>query len=409
MSDVLKGRPVFDGRVIGNSVCLPLVDASPLPTGSILIAPYMSTDVALTAIEHRAVGVVTEAGSFACHGANLIRTAVAQGSPAPIWTTDVIGSNQIASGLSVEINGSTITIADGPARARIVRGPAASPMAPQRGLEVVRETLLGEVIERCYWPHRSYDKLTADIMTSGLIDSIESLVQIRPNIRRSAHGQLWFSASSPSIEALESLACKLAVGERWLDRQTDTYHQILDGLRSDPSLNDLLSMLHEYFTVFMLFHNTYESVLIRADRALARELDATACRMLLESTMTSLLLRWQVEHGLALVNAKDLFSNDFGGPLPPFSPSEDVSSTWSLLEASATVQALSPRLRSLLRYTSRVVVVKEWKFFVNKALFSAFARRAAGLAAAAEGSLTNVTAWRSLSTKELTTALERTR
>ena len=222
-------------------------------------------------------------------------------------------------------------------------------------------------------------------MLPGISDSLSELSGVTVVGSRAQSGRLWFGPTAPTAEFITAVAGNSNIGWTYLDRQVAMYSTILSAIRTMPirqsnssinlSLLSLLKLLSSYFRQFILFHNSYESVLWDAVMQVCNSLEfPLETSTVLDALLRSRLVDWEQDNKIILRIEKNMFRDDYAGPLPPFMPTDDIASTWFALKKSPLFGNCSVRQFEALRYASAVFVVKEWKFFVNKVLFSTFAR-----------------------------------
>lgn len=236
------------------------------------------------------------------------------------------------------------------------------------------------MLERCYWSHREYDPLTVSLMTDGIEASVHSLTGHRPRVRADENGLLWL-ADAPSIDDLTAMATDMEKAYPLVIEQLQTYSEILNDLsristHDVTALEDLRRLINAYFSVHLLLHNTYEKVFISCRDLLLRDgVPPDIVTHLMSLTLTPPIIRWEASQKIE--TKKDLLAMSRQiRDLPALAPLEEKQ-----FHESAVIDSLaqSPEARDLpaetvryCRYTACVAVTKEWKFAMNKLLFSAF-------------------------------------
>jgi len=398
--EFLSGVLVLGGPVEG------IVDHGQGDDGkaSILIGKALTLGVALSAVEAGSRAIITEGGSFACHGANLLRCADREIT----WITGVEDAlAQIPPGASVRISGNGVSIGERPGVPTTVS--LRRRLTPTRSREVVRWNPGDGTLTRNYWPHRTYDMLAASVMIPGLQQDCARLTGKRPTISHQADGSLWFSENAPSVSWLTNLIGDPSAAGELIDNQLREYRQILREVAtldaSRPSDRDglraMAALLGRYFSQFLLLHDTYEYVLADTAAALAQEMDEETAASFMDSVMTCGVLRWQLDLRLVLPIEKDLFQLRNPVPLPTLGPIDDAQTHASdavTTLATSLGPAVDTTLQTTVEHAARVVVAKEWKFLLNKILFS---RVGTFAARAADGDASRLSAWRSHSMEEM--------
>jgi hypothetical protein len=380
-----RGSSVFPGEVSGQAYMWEAEKAP--PRGCVIIADFLSNEVALQAIEHQAVGIVTQRGSFATHGANLLRAASRGGKTRPIWITDASNITRVVE------NGETLNLfPDGSISNRLSNSLSQNSrplryLTPSPSRDIVQMFTRTFCLFRCYWPHRQYDIFTASIMMSGLSESVRDLCGHPCSLKLDDQGRIWFSDTAPSTDKIASLATDPCGAQSYFAKQVFVYKNILSSLRllniNAPDkvnlLRGVVDLLKQYFSVFLLYHATYESVFSRAfSRLLECGYSTDTIDFIADSILCSRLNVWQVSQNLLLKNSKDLFSETRIVPLPEFSIDDDLESNKPVVAMlmnrlkTNSSGSLNYETRRYLQYAADVFVLKEWKFVVNKLLFTRF-------------------------------------
>ena len=344
------GTPILAGEATGLVSIHPKLDRS-----GVLVAPNLTTDVALLAISEGAVAVLTEEGSFACHAANMLRAHNRDTGASIVWISHIVDAVQIlCPGTRVHVH--TSGVVGSPDIDRI-SSSSVEPTAVNR-FQAPRDIHVAggyqDLDLRCYWPHRHYDRLTASIMSTPLAADLRDLTGLTPRVLRDDNGRLWFTREAPSTDEIASIALDPKRARSSFDRQCAVYLFIDTALREASTaaptmeyLDLLLDLLRRYFGAFFLYHATYEHVL--SEYLASHELDGA----------DFLLTSWIAQEKVYLRNRKDLLDEPNPIPMPPFRFSDDLHGdlTW----------------QNDRNYGEDVLVLKEWKFFLNKAIFTRFA------------------------------------
>lgn len=241
---------------------------------------------------------------------------------------------------------------------------------------VLRDLRESTEVSRCYWPHRRYDPLMASLMIPGLQRDASQLAQKAIVVERMQSGHLWFTGGALSIGEMTDLAKDSDVSSSMVERQLLTYTSALElielqrstALRAERRIAPLASALSEYFSNFLLFHNTYEE-LLRYLCTSARE-EGAPLAQLYDLALNSQINDWMMTSRILLPNKKDVLEDGGPIPVPPLTPFEDLSARQRAVTAALARVSSDCRDRVLL--ASKIFVAKEWKFFTNKVLMREF-------------------------------------
>jgi hypothetical protein len=170
-------------------------------------------------------------------------------------------------------------------------------------------------------------------------------------------------------------------------QQLLVYDSILTGIAEIPAgasaaLSKLVAALHDYFSVHMLLHNTYEHVFMRCRDELSHW-QPEARDSLMDSILTPPLVKWQGDH--TLETHKDLLAVTVPIGDPPQSrPFRDAANHMQriekLLEHEFCAQPKSESSMAYCGFAALVAVAKEWKFVLNKLLYALFGTTALKIA-----------------------------
>ena len=375
------------GKAAEGTCCLYALGTT-LPPGCAVVADDFTNDVAIAAIAGTANLVITRNGSFAAHAANLLRAHYAQTGKSIAWITNVMEDLQEYEGCRIHSDGTGYLWIVGQGevtprykvtkRVHTTKRVVAHP---------IRESIMmaagAASIWRVYWPHRSYDTLTFSLMAPGLRRCLWNIAGENCTVARSTSGQMLFSFNAPSVGDLLEIASSSANSSSHLLAQSVGYATLLTDtdrieLDSVDSVDKIGRGIQTYFSFQLLFHDTYESVIASATNRLAAEggVDPVIlCDIVLRSQLTD----WFIQTRVVLPNQKDLFQEIPVVPRPPFLPAEDLSATTDrvsreidrIISCSSWKTGLKEARLNFL-HASHVFVIKEWKFFMNKYLFSRY-------------------------------------
>lgn len=388
---IAVGIPVFQGESNAQAWRWDDIECGINPSHNdvIIIASHLQNSLVLWAIQHSAIGIVTESGVFACHAANILRAASAAGRSTPFWITDCKGVYEIISGTSltcgmdgkVSWNNWAETIPE--SHADTISYSYRLPQTA-RIRDVVAYQIDTNRWWRCYWPHRQYDRLTASLMAAGLSHDVSfKCIKTPVEIYHGDDGLLWFDFSAPRTADLISTAVDVNKGSTLVERQITLYETIVNRLahldHNESSyaskLIVLVPMIVDYFTSFMTFHKTYEYVYLELERQLLSFVDENTLISFMNSVMVPEIIRWQQNSNLCLINKKDLFECTHIINAPNFSIRDDIKLTLNrVYNRSQCITSINSQteINSYIIYAVNVAIVKEWKFYINKMLFSRF-------------------------------------
>jgi hypothetical protein len=366
----LHGEPVFRGvfEGVGEIATARRFD----PDRMALVADVMTTEIANFCIGAGVRAVVTGSGGFACHGANLLRAAARRTDfQLPVWITDLAceAGDLVGRPLRLELDG-TLEVPGPPPR-----------MWQEARHQPIEHVAWGEgigVSSRLFWPHRTYDVLTASLMTPGLARDMTAVTGTNVTALRSDQGHIWFQGASLGLAELTDMAVSVERSDTHLAAQIANHASIfrsMEGVEQlDPSerLVVLMRLVEKYFETFVLFHNTYTRVFASLPDKLRESGAVCGGDQLLQSVMRCELVDWLQAQRISLRNRKSLFDADHAFVIPTVGFEEDLDLAVNRVEDQFASVGLAGR--QALRHAAGVFVAKEWKFFVNKMLFSAFAR-----------------------------------
>ena len=380
---ILSGEPIFQGDAVGYSSIYPKVTRHH-KGNHFIIARKMTPKVALSAINSNAKAVLTEEGSFATHGANLIRSANLHYGYSPIWITGIgnlLHNVNASKHLRIYSSGKITTHHD-------MLNQDTKPeinFKPSPSNEVYALFTNINVIKRNYWSHRKYDILTASAMIPGLAICCNRLSYGDCTIERDPYGSIWFSQNSPSLSELINIAKRPHLCTEHYDYQIQVYNEILQWVNNlietdfeDLTLATIVHYINEYFSVFLLYHNTYEHIFNSLADRLSKYIDDPNLYATFNKLLRSQLTDWQVKNNIPYDKNKDLLKDIKIAPLPPMGIYDDIFNSVSYCYAVLNniedrfFLKFSDNDMDYAVYAVKVFVLKEWKFVINKLLFSIF-------------------------------------
>jgi hypothetical protein len=164
-------------------------------------------------------------------------------------------------------------------------------------------------------------------------------------------------------------------------KQLQEYDQILKAvtLLSDndaSALESLKNLITKYFSVHLLLHNTYEQVFIKCrDLLIQADVPSAVINNLMTLILTPPLIDWEASQKIQ--TKKDLLAvsrriKEFPALGPLEEKRHHEAAALDCLAQSLEVQDLPEETIRYCSYAACVGVTKEWKFAMNKILFSAF-------------------------------------
>lgn len=323
--------------------------------------------------------IVSAPTSPFCHAANVLRYWSARGHDVA-WkvsrtlTADdglrvIPGGSWLASTTSL-----TIFAADGSRR----RIPIENPTLPHTGELKLRalEADAGGVVAM---GGKRYDKLSASLMAPGLSESAEAIALEPVAATRLSSGHLALLSSRVSRAALREIATDPARATGHLDTQQLTYEAILGTwarqrtkeqlTRAD--LDTAARLIRQFFSVLLVLHETYTYVI----ESCLDQLDPMTHGEVMLSAIPA-ILSWQCDAGTLPSAEKNIFDTAGEMPVPPMDLETDLSLTTCKMAQSLIDSALTTTWQT---HFARVMVLKEWKFYVAKVVHRHFGRVFAAL------------------------------
>ena len=248
---------------------------------------------------------------------------------------------------------------------------------PLKKKAIVECNLSKGIYSVCYWPHREFDNLTFSVMKAGLQKNMILLRADCTGIELDRNGRVWFS-NAPLIRDIREMALNIDFAFDILEKQIDTYQHIYTRLHSPISLNGIIQLLIDYFSIFILFHDTYEDVLVDAKCFFEHYMSSSETASVMDMLMWCRLDKWMLDSGLILRKRKKLLSNEKEVPLPDFSISEDIGISLekfiTYIESIGKDSVVAQHYKYVEFYI-KFFVAKEWKFIINKILFTRFSQK----------------------------------
>jgi hypothetical protein len=223
---------------------------------------------------------------------------------------------------------------------------------------------------------KAYDPLTASLMVPGLADCASWLAGRPVSVVRTASGQLAILAADVSSKALLSRMEQPAIARPCLQRQLETYRSLFASWRSErvrvgggvQELHRAAELLRRFFAVLLPLHESYGAILARCVGEI-RGCDYGDDLMI---AATPSVLRWQMAQRLPLSSSKSIFEPGAEIPVPPSDIDSDLRDTQA--RVMRTTRGRTDDAVEWATHLAWVMVLKEWKFYLAKALHRHFSR-----------------------------------
>lgn len=338
--------------------------------GCLICAEQLTNEIALLAIKIQAAGLMTCSSSFATHGANILRSYFDKYHSQFLWITNIVRS---------EIEGyigKRISIIDGmvsfPIDEKYDHFIPAVTLNPIKNRTIIDYYVLERKMSVCYWPHRQYDNFTYSIMKKGLEINCEWLFCRKCDIKLDEKGYIWFGAGIP-LQTIIDMSRNYKVSEAYLVRQIEVYYKLISEVSSQRTFSKYVELLIEYFSVFILYHNTYEYVLLDIFQWAENEYGAGFAVECVNKFLFCYVDEWMLDQSLVLEKNKSLFSCEPLTPIPDFTIYDDIirkeREIYNFFKESEKL-SFCEKNKDRIDYWIKVFVVKEWKFVINKILFT---------------------------------------
>jgi len=378
---MMQGNIVFTGEAC--AVLREYKKGSSINDLHILFVHSLTTDVAFYVLNHPVCGIISEESSFATHGANILRCSFLNSSPKIVWITGVPRSKIeyfLGKRISITPNG----IISEFSKAKLAYDTIISQhehedkaiYVPLRKKSIVDYNINSGAFLVAYWPHRNFNFMTFSVMRDALCNNLRLLGANKPSASLDESGIIWFE-NSPLHSELSTMAKNIEFALPILLKQIGLYDYLHGKLQIGYSLTNLVEMLKEYFSVFLLFHDTYEDVLVEIDALLKSELGNTGAYQAMNVLMCCKLNAWMLENDVILEKRKNLLSNEAIVILPQFTIKSDIEYCENRFRHYLIRQGFEHLWNSkkeVLKFYIAFFVAKEWKFVMNKILFTRFSQ-----------------------------------
>lgn len=320
-----------------------------------VFARALSVEVVRYALDVDAVGIVTAAGSFACHAANLLRTERNRGGNIG-WIRGIECSRDMS--ITVNYDGSISSIGgEGAVLRRSTDGRAQLfqfRYADSRAWDRV-----------CLWPDRRYSDFVAGMHLVGLRRSASRLAGEDVRVSADRCGRLWFDRPGLSREGIGLLMLNEARAADCVEQMARAYRDILPAVgcwsvKNLPNETTFFSICDEFFSVLLPFHDEYDRVLLHH----ANRVHPNGGRRIVAAAANHRVTSWLF--GLDEFNSstKSLHDKRWIGLVPPFAPPGVISERLAELEAAGCAPGIP------LEIVVGISVLKEYKMILAKNLFA---------------------------------------
>ena len=375
------GDVVFPGEVAGILLDYNNIKNEKCFSNVILYSDNLTPELAIFAITNNIKGIITFESSFATHGANIIRSYFYSYDNRLVWVTGVNKNNLLDFfGKTIEISTDGVCLGnhDHTTTNKQIYG-----LRPLKKRSIIEYNLSNDCFEICYWPHRRYDLLTFSLMRDGLKRNFNLLGDYNAKIRYRDDGSIWF-CDVPTISTLSERARNINYASNILRQQIRLYEELYNKVSSTLSVKEQCDAIIDFFSIFLLFHDTYEDVLCDALSFFSRNISRKKAMIVINYLMTCKLDEWMLNNKVPLVKKKSLLSNEDIVPLPEFNIIEDIR------DSSQKVESFFQRIGAFQFYLNNtneinfykdiddpkkikdMFIAKEWKFVMVKILFSRF-------------------------------------
>jgi hypothetical protein len=352
---------------------------------ALVVSDALTLDVVAAARQRQAQLIVTRPSSPYCHAANVLRYCAARDETIAWRVSHDLPAKQTLhfdeqGRWTMGDDGERVTYTDRGWKSHVIG--VSHPGTPRlqtlafAGLMHGRDGVIAMTGKR-------YDPLTASLMVDGLSESATSLAGRHVDVARLCSGQLAVMAPDVAQRCLRTIATRPTRARPFLEAQRETYDSLLSAwFRQRSKLafetSDLVraaALLKTFFSVLLLLHETYTEVIVASLERLKRY--AEADNLLLAAIPR--VLAWQIGTAAGLPTAeKDILEPGGELPVPPFNVAADLVRTQDAVERvlGGSIDAESLQWASHLVL---VMVLKEWKFFLAKAVHRHFGRVTATL------------------------------
>ncbi|AOY74402.1 hypothetical protein ARZXY2_4903 (plasmid) [Arthrobacter sp. ZXY-2] len=338
---VVAGEPILSGMVSGPcSVGVPR-------EGSVYICRQLTVTEVRKALQAGVVGVISASGNFACHAANLLRSARRRG-------TDIVWIR----GLAVDHASSVVISPDG----RCTFDREAAVLATD-GTRLDLDQFVFRPKRSSWdrvslWPNRPYTVAEFDLARAGLEFGATQLADRAVKVHH-WRGRIWFQTPSLTSADLLQFASDSARSVPYLERMVSEYTEIVARFRGGDHSHDLPFL---FFSTLLPFHKSYGAVMTHMLRGLsANQTDIS------DLALTNGVVQWLDQTPQFQTSAKVAGDETWDGLLPPKLPADYVRQTLTDL-----IQSFPTLNRSVAYWLALLVVVKEFKMVISKNIYARY-------------------------------------
>lgn len=343
-----------------------------LNKSAIIYSEELTTEVAFFILNNPVIGIITEHSSFATHGANILRCMMHNSLRKIVWVSGIKEEQlQLHRMTNIFSNGIISKAEDD----MLHISPKLYSFHVQEKHSIIEYDLIDNTFHICYWSHRRFNRLTFSIWKAGLVKNLLSFGIKNPSIELRPDGHIWFF-NAPLIKDYVDIAINFEYGIPHLQKQIALYDLIYKKLASKTySAKELVEMATDFFSVFLLFHDTYEDVLYQANDLFLNITNDENAYQLMDCLMRCRVDEWMLKNNILLRKRKNYLSDEKPTPIPPFTIGEDIDDSVNklmVLAKSFNLETFWNSNKDLLEYYVTCFVVKEWKFVIIKALSTRF-------------------------------------
>ena len=373
---MLVGDVVFKGEV---SAQLKKYDASNAMSAEkpiIIYAYSLTTELAFYVINNPVVGILTEESSFATHGANILRCKQSSESQRIVWISGLnIKELSFFEGRIISLHeDGAVTLGENEPFHYLVKKSEKYLPSPMKKRCIVEYNLMTGHYKLCYWPHRIYNRLTYSIWKKGLEKNLVLFGVENPLIKRE-NSKIWLY-DCPFISDYVRKAVDYTQAISMLNKQIELYHSFYLKLTAgDYSCSELVKMSSDYFSIFLLFHETYEDVFLRAYHLFEEHLNNNECYDVFNHMLQCKIDEWMLSENISLLKSKNFLSDEKVVPVPPFTIYTDIEETVTTFKEYLSKKGYDEfwnHHRRQLIFYNKCFVAKEWKFVMIKMISTRF-------------------------------------
>ncbi|MDX2356157.1 hypothetical protein [Dietzia sp. PP-33] len=337
---VMHGHTVLEGTA-----------EAPCSTGkpeenTVYICDQLTVPVVRRALDAGVSGIITNAGDYACHAANLLRSARTNGNSI-VWVKGLVV--QRATRVKIDADGICSFDSDAIVHATMESPEKQSIFRYQSGATSWKQV--------CLWPERRYKVDEFCLARSGLEICAGELCESKISVSLWRE-RVWFSNPAPSNTDLLEFALNQDSSVPYLERMSEEYAKIVDILKSGESSYDIPTI---FFSTLLPFHKSYGTVI---QNSLASHPNGN---QIADVALSNGVVRWLYRTPQFTTSQKLAGDKRWDGLLPPETIFDYISDTES------TVSRFAPEVEaSKVHWLSLIAVVKEYKMIISKNLYARY-------------------------------------